>query len=106
MVLRHHSICDGFLAKRGYKIVVDNSDRLPSPVEIEDKLLFVQGFWTSARTILVPDDTKNGPQLRIGFINELLSEWISVRVDHAPGSFSAGSQFFSYVGMPHFGGLH
>jgi hypothetical protein len=33
------------------------------------------------------DVVMNGPQLRVGLINELLSEGIFIRVDHAPWKF-------------------
>jgi hypothetical protein len=33
------------------------------------------------------DELKNAPQLWVGFINELLSEGMTVRVDHAPWKF-------------------
>jgi hypothetical protein len=37
--------------------------------------------------ILMSDQVTNAPQLRMGRVNEILSEGIFVRVDHAPWKF-------------------
>jgi hypothetical protein len=33
---------------------------------------------------MMSDEVKNAPQLRVGLVNEILSEGIFLRVDHAP----------------------
>jgi hypothetical protein len=50
------------------------------------------------------DEVKNRPQIRVGIINEILSEVIFIMMDQPLWGLSAGSQFCSCVEMLHFGG--
>jgi hypothetical protein len=54
----------------------------------------VHATWVPSRTLLMSDEVKTAPQLRIGLINEILSQEIFVTVDHAPWEC-----FCSSVGM-------
>jgi hypothetical protein len=64
----------------------------------------VQTFEIPECQILISDDVKNTPQLRIGLINEIMSEAILTGWITLFGNSSAGPQFCSYVEMIHFSG--
>jgi hypothetical protein len=88
----------------GHEIVVDDSGRPVLPVEGEDNWFFVHELSALERTILMSDEVKSAPQLRIGLINEIMSEGIFIGVDHASWEFFRRPQFCSYFEMRYFHG--
>jgi hypothetical protein len=51
------------------------------------------------------DEVTNAPELRIGLINEILSEAIFIRMDEPLWKFIGWTQFCSCVKMLHFSGF-
>jgi hypothetical protein len=80
-------ICDGFLAERDYKIIVDDLDRPAIPAEMEDNWFLVYESWTPEGTVLIRSEVENVPQLRNGLINKILYEVIFIMVVRAPWKF-------------------
>jgi hypothetical protein len=60
---------------------VDDLGRPALRVEIEANLIFVHEFSIPETAILMSDEVKNVPQLRIGLLDEIMSDAIFIRMD-------------------------